>query len=222
MALIPEFISTIKDIRDRMYPVIQTVYNEMLGLVNARVTTPTINVPNNEDGSAGDGLVIYDKVTGEFTFSLPIGAKGKDFGITYAVSTIAERDTLTGMTVGQVVFVDATGMVYTYLDTLVWGTGILFTPATDWTQLTDTPSDYIGKQLQFVQCRSDELGVQFISKDNALSAEIARISANENAIAVLDNKKLEATNYATATVGGTVKARWDGTDLYLTTNGTDA
>ena len=33
---------------------------------------------------------------------------------------------------------------------------------------------------------------------------------------------IEPTDYATSTVGGTLKARLDGTTLYLTNNGTDA
>lgn len=186
MALIPEFISIVKDIRDRMYPVVESVYSEMFGLVNARVTTPTINVPNNADGSAGTGNVVYNKDTGEFTFSVPIGATGADFGIDYAVTTLAQRDALIGMKTGNVAFVDDTGMIYTYLDSSIWGTGIVFTPAEVWTALTDTPDDYIGKQLQFVQCRLDEQGVQFITKDEALIDEIARIVVNENDIASHD------------------------------------
>lgn len=186
MALIPEFISIVKDIRDRMYPVVESVYSEMFGLVNARVTTPTINVPNNADGSAGTGNVVYNKDTGEFTFSVPIGATGADFGIDYAVATLAQRDALIGMKTGNVAFVDDTGMIYTYLDSSIWGTGIVFTPAEVWTALTDTPDDYVGKQLQFVQCRLDEQGVQFVSKDEALIDEIARIVVNENDIASHD------------------------------------
>ena len=34
--------------------------------------------------------------------------------------------------------------------------------------------------------------------------------------------KIEATDYAVFDTGGTLKARLDGTDLYLTNNGTDA
>jgi hypothetical protein len=41
-------------------------------------------------------------------------------------------------------------------------------------------------------------------------------------ITVADNTKIGAADYATSTVGGTVKARLDGSVLYLTTNGNNA
>jgi len=59
--------------------------------------------------------------------------------------------------------------------------------------------------------------------DNLTSTSVTDpLSANQGRI--LDVAKIEAADYATSTVGGTVKARYDsGTDtLYITIDGTDA
>ena len=44
----------------------------------------------------------------------------------------------------------------------------------------------------------------------------------ENPVINQDSTKIEATDYATPTTGGTVKVRLDGTIGYFTTNGSDA
>jgi hypothetical protein len=57
-------------------------------------------------------------------------------------------------------------------------------------------------------------------KDAPLS--ILEVDDNFNNLNAEVAGKVEPADYATDTVGGTVKARIDGTSLYLTTNGSNA
>ena len=54
--------------------------------------------------------------------------------------------------------------------------------------------------------------------DNTSDASKPISTATQTAL----DSKIESDDYATSTVGGTLKARLDGTTLYLTNNGTDA
>ena len=56
--------------------------------------------------------------------------------------------------------------------------------------------------------RSNHTGTQSISSVTNLQTEL--------------NSKIESDNYAVFDTGGTLKARLDGTDLYLTNDGSDA
>lgn len=69
-----EFISILRDIRDRIYPEVKSAVESLHNLV---VKTPVVTVPNNENGTAGDANVIYDGVTNTFEFYIPQGEKGE-------------------------------------------------------------------------------------------------------------------------------------------------
>ena len=55
-----------------------------------------------------------------------------------------------------------------------------------------------------------------------VDANTQAIDNNIGELIELKNFKIEADDYATPTIGGTLKARLDGTDLYLTNDGTNA
>ena len=74
-----------------------------------------------------------------------------------------------------------------------------------------------GRELETDSVSTDtETGLKANASDVYTKAETATEITNGT------SAKLEATDYATATVAGVVKARLDGTDLYLTFDGTDA
>ncbi len=100
MALKPEFISLLRDIRDRIYPECNTKYNE-IGVIYADTkvieanivlmytdiqqirasihaitigTVTTINV--NPDGSHGNASASYDALTSTLNFGIPVGDTG--------------------------------------------------------------------------------------------------------------------------------------------------
>lgn len=57
---------------------------------------------------------------------------------------------------------------------------------------------------------------------NPIKMDISELNAEIIALTTEVDEKIEANNYATDTIGGTIKMRVSGTTLYLTNNGTDA
>jgi len=160
MALVPEFISVLRDIRDNKYPQIQQWFTDIFGMnqnivaiesnveaIQADVTAkntsiksisvvnPVTTVPNQPNGDAGLAQVVYNPTTNQFTFEIPAGKQGKSMAINY---TVAVATDLLGLTVntGDIGFVTATSMIYVKLST---GTNTVL--ATDWSSpMAITPS----------------------------------------------------------------------------------
>ncbi len=70
-----------------------------------------------------------------------------------------------------------------------------------------------------------------VSDSNKILTEVENVIINDNILAVMnlaqDNEtalttKIGTTDYATATIGGTVKVRLDGSKAYFTVDGSDA
>lgn len=74
------------------------------------------------------------------------------------------------------------------------------------------------------------MGVELTESQKANASLIVNSASRLNSIfdSLVSNinnsqdKKIESKDYATSSIGGTVKARLDGTTLYLTTNGSNA
>lgn len=101
MALKPEFIGLMREIRDTMYPrivqidaeieiesaSIKEMYDEIVVMdervvsINTSIKTITMGtvttVPNNPDGSAGNAAARYNATLNKFEFDIPRGAKGE-------------------------------------------------------------------------------------------------------------------------------------------------
>ena len=151
MALIPEFISVLRDIRDNKYPDIQQWYtsveaseanviaieenceaiqvdvtNKNTEIKTISIVNPVTTVPNQPNGDAGSADVAYNGTTNQFTFSVPVGPQGESMRIDYTVPTTADLLLLTVNT-GDIAFVEFDSSQYIKLDT-----GTNASVATDW------------------------------------------------------------------------------------------
>jgi len=151
MALVPEFISVLRDIRDTKYPQISAWYTSISAMntsiiamqsnivnIQADVTAkntsiksisvlnPVVTVPNQPNGDAGSASVIYNANTNQFEFALPAGKQGKSMAINYTVATATDLLALTVNT-GDIGFTVDTSVIYVKLST---GTNTVL--ATDW------------------------------------------------------------------------------------------
>lgn len=182
----PEFITLLRTIRDSYYPDMET-WHGAVGTMHGEVTVmhsevtimhdevnevwqnireitvkkPVTSVPNNPDGSPGDPDVVYDPINNEFTFSIPVGAKGDSMDIDYAVDTETDRDNLTGVQEGEICYVDETGMIYVYKADGTWSQGLVLTPSTTFISLTDTPMEYAGAAGKIATVDSSETALVF-------------------------------------------------------------
>ena len=190
----PEFITLLRTIRDEYYPDMDDWYQDVL-IKHAQVVTlhgevvtmhdeveqvwsnireitvkkPVTSVPNKPDGSPGDPDVNYDPINNEFSFQIPVGAKGDSMDIDYAVDTIADRDNLTGVLEGEICYVDETQMIYVMKSDGTWSAGLVLTPASTFISLTDTPIEYTGasgkiptvdsSESQLIFSGPEELGI---------------------------------------------------------------
>jgi len=130
MAIVPEFISVLRNIRDTLYPSIVTkeatvvsaeanvvtiednveaiqedVTRKNQELKEISVVTPVTTVPNKPNGDTGDANVIYNATTNQFTFDVPVGPKGESMRIDYTVATANDLLALTVNT-GDIAFVE--------------------------------------------------------------------------------------------------------------------
>jgi hypothetical protein len=175
MALIPEFISILRDIRDTKYPQISTWYNSIFNMnsnvqsietnieaiqidvtnknnsiKSISVTNPVTSVPNQPNGNTGSANVVYNATTNQFDFYIPIGAKGESMRIDGTVAFITDLYLLT-VNAGDIYFVTANSSNYVKLGTGTntgtsdWSSAIPIIPAQNFTELADTPSDYTGQ-----------------------------------------------------------------------------
>lgn len=191
MALIPEFISVLRDIRDTKYPQINTWFNSIFSMnsnvesieanveaiqvdvtnknnsiKSISVVNPVTSVPNQPNGNAGSANVIYNPITNQFEFYIPIGEKGESMRIDGTVDLITD---LYGLTVntGDIYFVEANSSNYVKLDTGVntgasdWSTAIPIVPAQNFTELADTPSDYTNQAGKIPAVSDSETGLVF-------------------------------------------------------------
>lgn len=102
MALKPEFISLMREIRDTMYPEIVIAYDSVttsekaisdmyaeIVVINDRIVDinnsikaitmgTVITVENNPDGTHGDAAARYNATLNKFEFDIPAGSKGND------------------------------------------------------------------------------------------------------------------------------------------------
>jgi len=195
MALVPEFISVLRDIRDTKYPQINAWFSSIftmnanivtmennIELIQADVTTkntsiksisvlnPITTVPNQPNGDAGNASAVYNPITNQFEFGIPIGSQGQSMRIDYTVPAVINLYALT-VNKGDIVFVEATSMNYVKLDTGVnlgasdWSLGIPITPTTTFIALTDVPSTYVGQKGKVPVVSNGETGLVF--KTNA-------------------------------------------------------
>ncbi|MCH9712822.1 MAG: hypothetical protein K0U20_09385 [Proteobacteria bacterium] len=160
MATVPEFISLLRDIRDRIYPSVnqseQVVADAEANVIaiednveliqadvteknqeikNISVVNPVTTVPNLPNGNAGSADVIYSGVNNQFTFSVPVGPKGDSQRIDFTVDTPPDLLNLTANT-GDIAFVNSNSSQYVKLDT-----GNNTDVATDWsTPIVVTPT----------------------------------------------------------------------------------
>lgn len=161
MADKPEFIGLMRDIRDRLYTGMVTMYNEVVSkydtvvtlaqeLGNVTVIKPVTVVPVQENGDLGLPDVEYNSSTGEFTFSIPAGSKGDSLAIKYTVALTADLYAIATVEAGEIAFSNESSLMYVKLDTGTntgasdWSTGTTLTPTTQFTGLTDTPIAYTG------------------------------------------------------------------------------
>ncbi len=77
-------------------------------------------------------------------------------------------------------------------------------------------------EAQFDKLGGVTTGATKTTVNNTLTSSSTTEALSANQGRILDGSKLEAVNYATSTTGGTIKIRFDGTDLYITNNGTNA
>lgn len=213
---VPEFISVLRDIRDNKYPQISTWYasisemntdiiaiqenviaiqadvtNKNTSIKNISVVSPVTTVPNNPNGSAGSANVVYNPVTNQFTFAVPIGPEGKSMRIDYTVALITDKYLLTVNT-GDIVFVEENSSNYVKLGTGVntgasdWSDAIPIVPARAFTELNDTPSTYANQTGKVPVVSSDETALVFMSP-----AEIGVIGYN-----YVENPLFANTNFA--------------------------
>ncbi len=98
---------------------------------------------------------------------------------------------------------------------------VVYIGAKLFTDLQDTPDDFTGSANKLVAVNGTADALVYIDNEVAWGDVIGTLS-NQTDLQTVLNTKLEATDYATSTVGGSIKARVDGTVLYLTIDGSDA
>ncbi len=191
MALVPEFISVLRDIRDTKYPQISqwftsiSAMNTSIGLTHTdiqniqidvtnknnsiksiSVVNPITNVPNQPNGNAGNASVSYNATTNQFEFAIPIGQQGESMRIDGTVPTIVALYSLTVNT-GDIYFVVQNSSNYVKLGTGTntgesdWSTAIPIIPAQNFTELADTPSSYTGQHGKVPVVSNAETGLVF-------------------------------------------------------------
>lgn len=212
MALVPEFISVLRDIRDNKYPQISQWYTSVSAMnanviaiqsnvvaiqadVNAKntsiksisVVSPVTTVPNNPNGSAGNANVVYNPITNQFTFYVPTGEKGESMRIDHTVAIVTDLYLLT-VNKGDIAFVEFNSSIYIKLDTgqnvgaSDWSGAIAITPAENFIALADTPSTYAGQKDKIPVVSTAETGLVFKT-----GAEIGIIGYNYVKNPLFDN-----------------------------------
>ena len=177
MALKPEFIGLLRDIRDRIFPSVSTAHDdvvtkhsEVVELTNTlqaiSVEQPVTIVPAQPNGEAGLPTVTYDNEVNEFKFGIPAGIDGQDLTIKYVVDLTADLYVLIPET-GDVAYSNEDGKLYIKKGTGVnlnaadWTTGTVMTPTTTFRDMTDTPIEYTGFANYIVTVASDESKLVF-------------------------------------------------------------
>ena len=179
MAIKPEFISLLRDIRDRIYPGINAAYDYihekyllivdiMADIKAVSVIDPITVVPVKENGDPGDPFVTFNNDTAEFTFGIPAGSKGQDLAIESTYATLAEMYSATPFPeTGTVVFVEEDSKVYVKLNTGTngssadWSSGTQMTPTTKFQDLSDTPTNMVGNALYNLRINAQEDALEY-------------------------------------------------------------
>ena len=177
MALKPEFIGLLRDIRDRIFPSINTSHDdivtkhaEVVALTSTieeiSVKQPITIVPIQENGESGLPTVTFNNTTKEFEFGIPSGIDGQDLAIKWVVDLTADLYILIPET-GDVAYSNEDGKLYIKKNTGVnlnaadWTTGTIMTPTTTFRDMTDTPIEYVGYANYIVTISADETKLVF-------------------------------------------------------------
>jgi len=185
MALKPEFIGLLRDIRDRIFPAVSTAHDdvvekhtEVVSLTNTlqaiSVKTPIGIIPGQPNGEPGLPTVVYNNESNEFEFGIPAGIDGQDLTIKYVVDLTADLYILIPET-GDVAYSNEDGKLYIKKGTGVnlnaadWTTGTPMTPTTAFRDMTDTPIEYTGYANYIVTVASDETKLVFRTVEDLTS-----------------------------------------------------
>jgi len=188
MALKPEFMGLLRDIRDRIFPTINTKHDEVVEKTNEvteiwnnlqeiSVEEPVEAIPMLPSGEPGLPTVTYNPITNEFSFGIPSGKSGKDFELQHVVENIVDLYTLTPES-GDVAYVNEDSKIYVKrytnvnLNGLDWTDGVYLTPSGKFIELIDTPLEYVGAGGYVVQINQTESGLEFIPLYDRLDRDV--------------------------------------------------